>query len=60
MKIALIGHGAMGQLVESQAQAAGDQIGAILTSRTSALAGPDEIDEMAASLKGHDVAIAPR
>ena len=54
MKIALIGHGAMGQLVESQASAAGDQIGAILTSRDSASGG---IDDMAASLKGHDVAI---
>ena len=54
MKIALIGHGAMGQLVESQARASGDQIGAILTTRDS---GPSTIDEMAAALGGHDVAI---
>jgi len=54
MKIALIGHGAMGRLVESQARATGDQIGAILTSRDSA---SSVIDDIAASLKGHDVAI---
>lgn len=54
MKLALIGHGAMGQLIESQARAAGDQIGAILTSRDSALS---VVDEMAASLTGHDVVI---
>ena len=56
MKIALIGHGAMGQLVESQARAVGDQVGAILTSKTSALTS-SEIDETVDSLKGHDVAI---
>ena len=54
MKLALIGHGAMGQLIENQARAAGDQIGAILTSRDSALS---VVDEMAASLTGHDVVI---
>ncbi|MBC8031731.1 MAG: dihydrodipicolinate reductase [Pyrinomonadaceae bacterium] len=54
MKLALIGHGAMGKLVESQARAAGDEIGSILTSRDSALS---VVDELAASLKGHDVAI---
>lgn len=54
MKIALIGHGAMGQLVESQARSGGDQIGAILTSRDSA---SRVIDEIVASLEGHDVAI---
>lgn len=54
MRIALIGHGAMGQLVESQARSAGDQIGAILTSRDSA---SNAIEEMAAALEGHDVAI---
>jgi len=54
MKIALIGHGAMGQLVEQQACAAGDEIGAILTSRGSAA---NTVDEMAAALKSHDVAI---
>lgn len=54
MKLALIGHGAMGQLVEQLAREAGDEIGAILTSRDSALS---VVDEMAAALKGHDVAI---
>jgi len=54
MKLALIGHGAMGQLVEQLAREAGDDIGAILTSRDSALS---VVDEMAAALKGHDVAI---
>jgi len=54
MKIALIGHGAMGRLVESQAGAAGDQIGAIMTSRDSASRG---IEDVAASIEGHDVAI---
>ena len=53
MKLALIGHGAMGQLVESLARAAGDEIGAILTSKDSARSS----DEMAALLRGHDVAI---
>ena len=54
MKLALIGHGAMGQLVEQLAREAGDDVGAILTSRDSALS---VVDEMAGSLTGHDVAI---
>lgn len=53
MKLALIGHGAMGQLVESLARAAGDEIGVILTSKDSIRSS----DEMAALLRGHDVAI---
>lgn len=53
MKLALIGHGAMGQLVASQARAAGDEIGAMLTSKESARS----FDEMASLLRGHDVAI---
>lgn len=53
MKLALIGYGAMGQLVASLARAAGDEIGATLTSKDSARS----IDEMAALLRGHDVAI---
>jgi 4-hydroxy-tetrahydrodipicolinate reductase len=43
----------MGQLVESQARAAGDQIGTVLTSRDSALS----VEEIAIALKGHDVAV---
>lgn len=53
MKLALIGHGAMGQLVDNLARAAGDEIGAALTSKDSARS----IEEMAALLRGHDVAI---
>ena len=53
MKLALIGYGAMGQLVASQARVAGDEIGATLTSKDSARS----IDEMAKLLRGHDVAI---
>lgn len=53
MKLALIGYGAMGQLVASQARAAGDEIGETLTSKESARS----IEEMASLLRGHDVAI---
>lgn len=53
MKLALIGYGAMGQLVAGLARAAGDEIGATLTSKDSARS----IDEMAALLRGQDVAI---
>lgn len=52
MKIVLIGHGAMGQLVASRACAGGDEIGATITSRN---AGPAA--ELADQLTGHDVAI---
>lgn len=54
MRIALIGHGAMGRLVESQAKLAGDQIGAMLTSRDLA---SNTIEGMAAAIESHDVAI---
>jgi 4-hydroxy-tetrahydrodipicolinate reductase len=47
MKIALIGHGAMGQLVETGARKAGDEIGVVLTNS-------DQLEE---KLRGHDVAI---
>ncbi|HVQ38595.1 MAG TPA: dihydrodipicolinate reductase C-terminal domain-containing protein [Pyrinomonadaceae bacterium] len=53
MKLALIGYGAMGQLVESQALARGDQIGARVTSQDAAKAP----EELASSLRGHDAAI---
>jgi 4-hydroxy-tetrahydrodipicolinate reductase len=53
MKLALIGHGAMGQLVASQARTAGEEIGTTITSRDAARS----IDELAASLPDHDVAI---
>ncbi len=53
MKIALLGHGAMGQLIAGLAQDAGDEVGIVLTSQHAA----DTIDELAARLEGHDVAI---
>jgi 4-hydroxy-tetrahydrodipicolinate reductase len=53
MKLALLGYGAMGQLVAAQAQAAGDEIGVMLTSKDAARS----VEEMAALLRGHDVAI---
>jgi 4-hydroxy-tetrahydrodipicolinate reductase len=53
MKLALIGYGAMGQLVEQQAEAAGDQIGIKITSNES----DQDVDELAAMLRRHDVAI---
>lgn len=53
MKLALIGHGAMGQLVENLARAAGDEIGAVVTSHDSSTS----VDQLSASLRGHDAAI---
>jgi 4-hydroxy-tetrahydrodipicolinate reductase len=53
MKLALIGYGAMGQLVASQARAAGDVIGATLTSGDA----ERTVEELAALLRGHDAAI---
>jgi len=53
VKLALIGYGAMGRLVEIQAQAASDQIGIRLTSNDSA----QNVDELAAMLRRHDVAV---
>ena len=49
----MFGYGAMGQLIETQAQAAGDEIGAKLTSQQSS----DKIDDLSSALAGHDVAI---
>lgn len=54
MKLALIGHGAMGQMVEQLARAAGAEIGTKLTSRDSAL---HVVEEMSAALTGHDVVV---
>jgi 4-hydroxy-tetrahydrodipicolinate reductase len=53
VKLALIGYGAMGQLVEQLATAAGDEIGVKLTSQDS----DQGVDEIAAMLRRHDVAI---
>lgn len=53
MKLALIGSGAMGQLVSSQARASGDEIGVSLTSRDASRS----IYELAGLLRSHDAAI---
>lgn len=53
MKIALIGNGAMGQLVAAEARAAGDEVGAVVTSKDRDL-NPDQLTH---KLSNHDVAI---
>ena len=53
MKLALIGFGAMGQLVAAEARKRGDEVGAVVTSKEGGLA----IDQLAEKLRGHDVAI---
>ena len=53
MKIALIGNGAMGRLVAAEAEAAGDDVATVITSKQKDLP-PDELAE---KLRGHDVAI---
>ena len=50
MKVALIGYGAMGQLVAAVARKAGDEVGAVITSK-------DRDADLAEKLRGHDVAI---
>jgi len=53
MKVALIGNGAMGQLVASQARKAGDEIGAVIASNDAGVS----IDQLIEKLRGHDAAI---
>src|SRR6185369_729823 len=53
MRIALIGNGAMGQLVAAEAKAAGDEVATIVTSKDRDLT-PDQLAE---KLRGHDVVI---
>jgi 4-hydroxy-tetrahydrodipicolinate reductase len=53
MKLALIGHGAMGQLVEARARADGDEVATRIGARESAFR-PEELAEI---LGGHDAAI---
>lgn len=48
MRIALIGFGVMGQLVAAEARKAGDEVGAVFTSKENALAE---------KIQGHDVAV---
>ena len=53
MKLALIGFGVMGQLVAVEARKAGDEIGAVLTSKDDDLS----VNQLAEKLRGHDVAV---
>jgi 4-hydroxy-tetrahydrodipicolinate reductase len=53
MRIALIGYGVMGQLVAAEARKAGDEVGAVITSKEGELAR----DQLAEKLRGHDAAI---
>ncbi len=53
MRLALIGHGAMGHLVESLTRAAGGDIGLTVSSRDASQTAA----QLAPALKGHDVAI---
>jgi len=53
MKLALIGHGAMGQLVAAEARKAGDDVGTIITSEDSA----EDVDQLSATLQDHDAVI---
>jgi 4-hydroxy-tetrahydrodipicolinate reductase len=53
MKIALIGYGAMGQLVEAAARRAGDEVGVVLTSEEASVS----LDQLTEKLRGHAVAI---
>ena len=53
MKIALIGNGAMGQLVTAEARAAGDEVGAVVTSKDRDL-NPNQLTD---KLSNHDVIV---
>src|SRR5919202_1531185 len=53
MKIALIGHGAMGRLVEARAREEGHEVATRIGSRESAF----RAEELAEILGGHDAAI---
>jgi 4-hydroxy-tetrahydrodipicolinate reductase len=53
MRIALIGNGAMGQLVNAEARTAGDEVGSTISSRDAKL----DPSQLAERISGHDVAI---
>jgi 4-hydroxy-tetrahydrodipicolinate reductase len=53
MKLALLGHGAMGQLVERLARDAGDEVATVLGSHEASM----HVEELAEILGGHDAAI---
>jgi len=53
MKLALIGNGAMGQMVAAEARKRGDEIGVVVSSADKDL----NVDQLADKLRGHDAAI---
>ena len=53
MKLALIGFGAMGQLVAAEARKAGDEIGVVFKSEDGEL----DVEQLAEKLRGHDAAV---
>ena len=53
MRIALIGFGAMGQLVAAEARKAGDEVGVVVTSKDGELG----LESLVERLRGHDAAI---
>jgi 4-hydroxy-tetrahydrodipicolinate reductase len=53
MKLALIGFGAMGQLVAAEARKAGDEVGVVITSKEGSLSD----GQLSEKLRGHDAAI---
>jgi 4-hydroxy-tetrahydrodipicolinate reductase len=53
MRLALIGNGAMGQMVAAEARKRGDEIGTVVTSDDKHVA----VDQLAEKLRGHDAAI---
>ena len=53
MKLALIGNGAMGQMVAGAARKAGDEICVVLTSKEGVL----PVEQLTEKLRGHDVAV---
>src|SRR2546421_12475506 len=53
MKLALIGYGAMGKLVEARAAAEGHEVSRIITSSDAARG----VEALAEALRGHDAAI---
>ncbi|HEX7958166.1 MAG TPA: dihydrodipicolinate reductase C-terminal domain-containing protein, partial [Pyrinomonadaceae bacterium] len=53
MKLALLGHGAMGRLVERLAREAGDEVATVLGSREAEFSA----EELAEILAGHDAAV---
>src|SRR5687767_3680903 len=53
MRLALIGNGAMGQMVTAEARKRGDEIGVVITSTNKNLT----VDQLAEKLSGHEAAI---